>query len=284
MVRRNLTLAFVSALIASGAWYYASGKGDAAAPATAASSSSSGETSAAATAAPPPPSASTSTTTTPARRALVLENGQIYQGTIEGDGPLQKRSNDSSRNVLEMLTPEQATAKLRRNEESYLVGRGNGVVRYDIVQVPSNNPIEDDHAEEIIQVSDDVERPRDWMFWGIFDGHSGWTTSAKLRQSLVSYVVKELNATYNAAAKGTSSPAPLSLPTPEAVDAAIRRGFVNLDNEIVHESVRKTLKANTKLAAAELLAPALAGSCALLAFYDTTSKHLKVAVTGDSRA
>ena len=38
------------------------------------------------------------------------------------------------RRVVEMLTPEQATAKLRKNEESWLVGRGQGVVRYDVVQ------------------------------------------------------------------------------------------------------------------------------------------------------
>lgn len=36
--------------------------------------------------------------------------------------------------------------------------------------------------------------------------------------------------------------------------------------------------------AAELLAPALSGSCALLSFYDSQSKLLRVACTGDSRA
>lgn len=96
---------------------------------------------------------------------------------------------------------------------------------------------------------------------------------------MISYVVQELNSTYKSAAG--SSPA---LPSPEAVDDAIKKGFVRLDNDIVHESVKKTLKANTKLAAAELLAPALSGSCALLAFYDTSSNLLKIACTGDSRA
>ena len=36
--------------------------------------------------------------------------------------------------------------------------------------------------------------------------------------------------------------------------------------------------------AAEILAPALSGSCALLSFYDSRSKELRVACTGDSRA
>lgn len=38
------------------------------------------------------------------------------------------------------------------------------------------------------------------------------------------------------------------------------------------------------MVAAELLAPALSGSCALLSFYDTNSGLLRVACTGDSRA
>lgn len=75
-----------------------------------------------------------------------------------------------------MLSPEQATEKLRRNEESYIVGRGRGVWRYDVVQVPSNDPIEDDHDEKIIEVPQTVvpvegQPSSDWMFWGVFDGH-----------------------------------------------------------------------------------------------------------------
>lgn len=48
--------------------------------------------------------------------------------------------------------------------------------------------------------------------------------------------------------------------------------------------MEKVIKGNSKRAAAELLAPALSGSCALLAFYDTDSRMLRVACTGDSRA
>lgn len=44
------------------------------------------------------------------------------------------------------------------------------------------------------------------------------------------------------------------------------------------------IKSDTKRAAAELLAPALSGSCALLSFYDSRSKLFRVACTGDSRA
>ena len=220
------------------------------------------------------------------RRALVVEDDQFYTGDIVGDEPLSKDTDDAGRKVLEMLTPEQATQKLRRNEESYLVGRGQGVVRYDVVQLPSNDPIEDDHAEKILGIPQTVAATQDgtsssdWMFWGVFDGHSGWTTSAKLRQALISHVARELNTTYK---KALSDPA-LTVPTPDSIDTAIKKGFVGLDHEIVYDSVNKVMKANSKRVAAELLAPALSGSCALLSFYDSRSKLLRVACTGDSRA
>ncbi|CAF9920671.1 MAG: hypothetical protein HETSPECPRED_004330 [Heterodermia speciosa] len=220
------------------------------------------------------------------RKALVVEDDQFYTHDILDDAPLSKETGAQGQQQLEMLTPEQATEKLRRNQESWLVGRGRGVVRYDVVQIPSNNPIEDDHAEKIVEVPQTVTPAEsgspssDWMFWGVFDGHSGWPTSAKLRQVLISFVARELNQTYKSA---LTDPA-INIPTPSAIDAAIKKGFTLLDHEIVHESVEKVISSNTKRAAAELLAPALSGSCALLSFYDSKSKLFRVACTGDSRA
>jgi pyruvate dehydrogenase phosphatase len=220
------------------------------------------------------------------RKALIVEQGQLFTAQIPADVPISKETDHSGRKVLEMLTPEQADAKLRTNEESYLVNRGEGVVRYDVVQIPSNDPIEDDHVEKIVEVpgstaaAEPGKTSSDWMFWGVFDGHAGWTTSAKLRETLVSYVARELNKTYKAALQDPQ----LTYPTADSVDAAIKNGFVKLDNEIVNESVQKVLKQQSKRVAAELLAPALSGSCALLSFYDSRSKELRVACTGDSRA
>lgn len=217
----------------------------------------------------------------------MIDQDQLYTGTVTGDGPLSKETDDYGRKVLEMMTPEQATSRLRRKEESFLVGRGQGVVRYDVVQLASNDPIEDDHAEKIVEIPDasqsasvvdsDQSASKDWMFWGVFDGHSGWTTSAKLRQALISYVARELNTTYNGSRKGV-------VPTPDSIDQAIKRGFVGLDDNIVHASVESVLKNASKPHAAQTLAPALSGSCALLSFYDASTKTLRVACTGDSRA
>ena len=220
------------------------------------------------------------------RKALVVENDQFYSWDLVGDEPISKETDNTGRVVLEMLTPEQATRTLRKNESSYLVGRGRGVVRYDVVQLASNNPIEDDHAEKIIDVPQNIAAAHDgkvgsdWMFWGVFDGHSGWTTSAKLRQTLISFVARELNAAY----KSSSTDPTAFLPSPESIDAAIKKGFLRLDHEICYESVEKVLKANSKPVGAEVLAPALSGSCALLSFYDSRSNLLRVACTGDSRA
>ncbi|KAJ5709983.1 hypothetical protein N7493_009575 [Penicillium malachiteum] len=273
---RNFGIAVFSTAVASGAWYAYQSDGSAQSLATQVRGFAAG---AIKTAHAEGPSDST-------RRALLVSNDQFYTQTLSEDQPLSKKADDSDRRMLNMLTPEQATEKLRKNEESYFVNRGKGVVRYDIVQVPSNSPIEDDHAELIVEVPSSVaanqngEPSSDWSFWAVFDGHSGWTTSAKLRNVLISYVARELNATYKAAATDPS----VLLPSSEAIDAAIKQGFLRLDHDIVNESVNKVLKSNSRRMAAELLAPALSGSCALLSFYDSQSKDLKVAVAGDSRA
>ena len=271
MYVRSFSVALVGSLIASGTYYYKRGNSTSTSEKDFAAAFSSSATSTSAQA------------LEATRRALVVDQGQLYTGTITGDAPLSKETDDYGRKVLEMMTPEQATARLRRNEESFLVGRGQGVVRYDVVQLASNDPIEDDHAEKIVEIpttqasANNTNQPsKDWMFWGVFDGHSGWTTSALLRQSLISYVARELNTTYQ-----QSVP---SIPSPSAIDSAIKAGFVGLDKSIVHDSVDSVLKSASKPHAAQQLAPALSGSCALLSFYDAATKTLRVACTGDSRA
>lgn len=293
---RNFSIAFVSSLVAGGAYYAYTGDGtkqllnrtDVAdnSPTQQTRTLSTTSNVFAENIAQPQPHSTTAAVAGSSRRALVVDNDQFYTGAIVGNEPLSKDTDDFGRKVLEMMTPAQATERLRKNEESYLVGRGKGVVRYDIVQLPSNDPIEDDHAEKIVEVPSTVaatenDAPNsDWMFWGVFDGHSGWTTSARLRQVLISFAARELNTTYKAALSNSVSP----FPPASAIDAALKTAFVKLDHEICHESVNKLTKTPSKRLAAELLAPALSGSCALLSFYDTQSKIFRVACTGDSRA
>jgi pyruvate dehydrogenase phosphatase len=164
---RNFSLAVISTVVASGAWYAYQGSSSQSASVAGLNRTISTSS----TAHAEDPSELT-------RRALLVDNDQFYTATLSGEQPLFKQTDDSDRRLLEMLTPEQATQKLRKNEESYLVNRGKGVVRYDVVQVPSNSPIEDDHAEKVVEVPSSVaaakegEANSDWMFWGVFDGHS----------------------------------------------------------------------------------------------------------------
>lgn len=180
---RNFSLAFISTLVASGAWYAYKGQqsdggingfGNGTSISTTALQSREVTTGEAAHVT----STLTAAEETTQRRALLVDNGQIYTSDIDHNTPLSKTVDGSGRKVLEMLTSEQSTERLRRTEESYLVGRGGGVVRYDVVQLPSNDPIEDDHAEKIVEVPQSVASTADgtpssdWMFWGVFDGHS----------------------------------------------------------------------------------------------------------------
>ncbi|KAK0619450.1 phosphatase 2C-like domain-containing protein [Immersiella caudata] len=190
------------------------------------------------------------------------------------DGISHRNGDDLT--TLASIDPERLTQILRKNEQAVVVGGGTGVLRYDTNQIASNCPIEDDHSEAIIAAPSQAPgKPSgDWMFWGVYDGHSGWSTSAKLRQSLISHVYLKLAEAY----------ASTAAPSDSEIDNAIKAGFVALDNDIVLSNVEKAKKLGTKHDGAQLLAPAISGSCALLSFYDTRSKLLRVACTGDCRA
>ena len=110
------------------------------------------------------------------RQVLVVSANELHTGTWVGDGPISKQIDGDGRRVIEMLTPGQATEKLRKHERSFFVNRDQGVVRYDVVQLASNDPIEDDHSERIVvmpnkTLQEGEEGTTDWMFWGVFDGH-----------------------------------------------------------------------------------------------------------------
>lgn len=158
MYIRRASVAVVSALVGYGAWYTYSGDGNSTQISRAYSSKTTGASGAA-----------------PTRSILVIGQDELHTGTYVGEGPISKSTGDDGRKVVEMLTPEQATQKLRKTEQSYFVNRGHGVLRYDLVQLPSNDPIEDDHAEKIVEIPGRAAENggvSDWMFWGVFDGHA----------------------------------------------------------------------------------------------------------------
>lgn len=171
---------------------------------------------------------------------------------------------------LTVSDSQSADTVLKSNETSaYLTqGRGNsGILSYHFNQVASNSPIEDDHVETHLS-----QGGIEWSFFGVFDGHSGWTTSSKLRQALVPYVADSLSKVTEQA--------------PIAEAAALQSAFLSLDRDIVYNSAEQALASRTltKAQAVAQLLPAMSGSCALLAAYNATTKMIHVAVTGDSRA
>ena len=132
----------------------------------------------------------------------------------------------------------------------------------------SNDPLEDDHSEAFIK-SDDSH----WSFFTVLDGHSGWETSALLREELIDTVIKEF-----------ADISPENIDSSDPFAEAITRAFKRLDDNIVHKNVEQALRSKSRSVAMNLLAPAYAGACALLAFYDAKSSELRVALTGDCRA
>lgn len=232
-------------------------------------------------------SASTSRTGSAASRAMSSLNSLDKQCFLSATSSVFHKDGAGSKlnkHEIEHLSDDKINSQLRQYEESYIVNRGKGVTRYDVSQLPSNSPIEDDRAEEIVQVpilqDNNIKTSTDWMFFGVYDGHGGWTTSTKLRDQLILYIIQEFGTIFKPAKEDNLR----YVPNSATIDQAIKNGFLKLDHDIVTKNIKSLLKESNKAKAAELLMPALSGSCALLSFYDTNSKMLKVAVTGDSRA
>ncbi|KAJ3495930.1 hypothetical protein NLG97_g3037 [Lecanicillium saksenae] len=141
--------------------------------------------------------------------------------------------------------------------------------RIDTVRFESNSPTEDEWA---VGVGAGVGGSKT-IFAGVYDGHAGWACSAVLRQKLIAYVSAGLSPLASDA-------------TGDAVDAAIKKAFVRLDDQIMTAGRNSITDSTAPLTpeAVSALAPAIAGSCALMTIYDTKTSTLRTAVTGDSRA
>lgn len=220
---------------------------------------------------------------------LTLKTEPLYLDSINAirdfsTGMINKAEEDKNKTIL-ILDENEIDSKLRNCQESHFINRGKGIFRYDVSQLPSNHPIEDNHMEQIITIPhsqeqnlvEDLAEEDDLYFFGVFDGHSGAFTSSKLRTDLVKYVANQLGKVY---ANETDL---FASPTGESFDEAIKTGFLTLDNDIIHESFRKLFKDPTNENMIGTL-PAISGSCALLTVYNSLNSTLKVAVTGDSRA
>ncbi|KAK7423399.1 hypothetical protein QQZ08_009076 [Neonectria magnoliae] len=171
---------------------------------------------------------------------------------------------------VKILDLAAADAMLRREVGSFVFDSEDKTRgRVDVVRVSSNNPVEDEWDLAVARGLAGAKT----VFYGVYDGHAGWATSKVLKGALVPYVSMAL------------SKLPADTP-PSLVDDAIKKAFVRLDDRITAKAT-DALNAGYAPGSAEVIAaiaPAIAGSCALLSIYDPQTSTLRTAVTGDSRA
>ncbi|OJJ76653.1 hypothetical protein ASPBRDRAFT_416130 [Aspergillus brasiliensis CBS 101740] len=174
------------------------------------------------------------------------------------------------------LSEDEVTRIISSDAYSFPVRDVSGVSRYDGVQVASNEPCEDRfvHGKFTAPWGDTKEH---WMAWGVFDGHLGGQMAEVLRERLLGYVRDRLG-WLQSVSGGENTVGE------EMVHRAIMDGFVSLDDSIVKDAMELPESEIPLPEKVKRLAPAYAGSCALLSLYDPASRMLHVACTGDSRA
>ncbi|KZV94546.1 protein serine/threonine phosphatase 2C [Exidia glandulosa HHB12029] len=180
-----------------------------------------------------------------------------------------------AKKTLSLITHEQAESFLHANQRS-LNWRtpASAVLRHDFNSVASNYPCEDDASYAYVGGR---------HYFTVFDGHSGWEVSRYLAENLIGRVAAEL-----------SDP---SLKTDADVHAAIKRVFLQVDDELVSTPIPLVkeyeaagvkepydLPIATRFRHRRAWELATSGSCALMAICDAARDRLHVAVTGDSRA
>ncbi|KAL1878373.1 hypothetical protein Plec18167_004445 [Paecilomyces lecythidis] len=171
---------------------------------------------------------------------------------------------------------DQVTSIISREAYSYLVRNIPGVDRYDGAQIASNSPCEDQFVHG--RFSSPRNDGDQWMAWAVLDGHAGRQTADLLREELVPYVrnsLGQVEPSYHQKKRHVPD---------EAVQGAITRGFLDLDEAIFHRALDAARSNEPLQDKVDKLLPAFSGSCALLSLYDPATSTLHVACTGDSRA
>ncbi len=142
-------------------------------------------------------------------------------------------------------------------------------------QLPSNLPCEDSMDSGIYNLFGDQKR--DWANWSIFDGHAGPRTATLLREMLAVIVGHEL---WQDGCMDRSY-----APNDYTIVRTIKKAFRTVDHDMLQDASNRVLGGEGDLAhTIAMLAPAMSGSCALLALFDPARQVLRVANTGDSRA
>ncbi|CAH0039448.1 unnamed protein product [Clonostachys rhizophaga] len=173
------------------------------------------------------------------------------------------------RSPIKALSLQDADEKLRESARTFVFDSKDGAKgRIDVVCLPSNHPKEDDWSVGTAKGIGGAAT----VYAGVYDGHVGWAMSTILREALIPYVSTALSRLSSANSE-------------EAVVAAIKTAFTKLDDRAMNAGTEVAEKLGAGSAeAVAALAPAFAGSCALLTIYDPIASVLRTAVAGDSRA
>ncbi|KAJ3569641.1 hypothetical protein NP233_g4918 [Leucocoprinus birnbaumii] len=195
----------------------------------------------------------------------------------------------------------------------YKVHTPCGVPRYDTAFVGHPSPISCFSSASFIELPTHY-----WVFFGIYDGHNGGKVASYLSQNLRHSIIGTLSDLYSKhatlpdshiylgsgpetadywSAAGLGRP----YPPPEEFDAALKQAFLNVDKEIVEDAADHALKA-AKLhfdkdpeqdvenlyqqyqLSADAISRVHCGSSAIVAVYESDTRQLRMASTGDSRA
>ncbi|KAI8916602.1 phosphatase 2C-like domain-containing protein [Powellomyces hirtus] len=144
------------------------------------------------------------------------------------------------------------------------------IVAYHTNQVASNSPVEDYHSEN---------RLKNGVILGIYDGHGGTECANALSQYLGAYVGKALS-------ELPVLPADKRAGGRKAqVVGALKAAFQKMDYDIINGAIdldQATPYADRVAEMRSVLRPAIAGSCAIVAYME--GNNLYIACTGDSRA
>ncbi|KAG6903410.1 hypothetical protein C0995_005433 [Termitomyces sp. Mi166 len=219
--------------------------------------------------------------------------------------------------AIPLLPMQQLEDRIRENATQNSHSRSGGPIwKFATAALSSNDPIEDANAHQVIQRDEsDPSAPGDYLFFAVMDGHGGRDTSQLLSRVLIKAVALELSnlvtdpkaqpsvgimqRVYSLMGSSPSQKAQAALDAhPLRVSRAIESAFTKLDTELINAPIQilaNNLDAEAwknkvipdlsqhPLALTTML-PAISGSCALMAVFDTAHRDLYVACTGDSRA
>ncbi|TFK68201.1 protein serine/threonine phosphatase 2C [Pluteus cervinus] len=237
--------------------------------------------------------------------------------------PVRVKASDGktemSTRTLPLLSLKELEARMNERASTHVNPRPGGIIwKHTTASLPSNDPIEDANCHQILQRDDtDAQHPGDYLFFAVMDGHGGYHTSQVLSRVLINAVALELSQLVTkpdsiSSSKGglygsaksylfgsPSQPAQnLAGSDTMAVTVAIQNAFAKLDNELINAPLRvlannideesRKSKIIPDLSQHPLsltaMLPAVSGSCALMALFDTANRDLYIACTGDSRA